>query len=106
MYIHIHIQHGLQCDKKYSVPSPWDNSQYITYAAKAHPELSPSSSLGQPLSLSLSSNTTDQGLGLVISLLSNPVKGPAQLFQPEQVHAYLPRFFVLPLSQEDSLCGN
>jgi len=72
------------------VPKKWISDDYITYAAKAHPELLPSM------------RDTGGGTGaprkhspVVITFVSNPTRGPYLLLLPEHRSAYTPRFFLM-----------
>ena len=102
------------CDYAPQLPPPWDAKDYNTYAAKAHTEFgawarlqSPSPSPSPSQSQSQSPVELSAGVGagvgagafsggVVVSVVSNPVFGPGELFgQPKHRAAYCPKFFLL-----------
>jgi len=64
-----------RCEDMLEMMSPWTSAGYITYAGKAHPEL-----------------THDNDSGLVVSFVPNHVEGPHRLYEPTHYLAYSPKF--------------
>lgn len=84
------------CDVALLVPPPYYEHKLLhTYAAKTHPEL---------LSVALASlggnysrSNNDGAILHVVSFLTNPVKGPKELFSDWARASYIPRFFLLTI---------
>ena len=84
------------CDVALLVPPPYHEHKLLhTYAAKTHPELLPLAlaSLGG----NYSRNINDGATLHVVSFLTNPVKGPRELFSVWARASYIPRFYLVTL---------
>jgi hypothetical protein len=103
-----YIVSNWRCAIIYDIPYPWsDESQYIVYAAKAHPELIPrylveNSTNPDNNRTSIPYNHDDsmkKKVGFVISFISNTFKGPMELFTEDNLYAYSPQFVYLETNE-------
>jgi hypothetical protein len=74
-----------------TLDKPWQRSELITYAGKAHPSLMATQASGEACSGSANSSDTERS-GFVVSFVSNSILGPDSLFDPAYSHVYTPKF--------------
>eukprot|EP00981_Chlorochromonas_danica_P004553 scaffold912_cov187-Ochromonas_danica.AAC.31 len=86
------------CQYIAEVPSRWQHSRLLSYAAKMHPDLLASSSSSCQSFLGLKSNNKKKWQ-VVISFVSNTVSGPAALFESNNRAVYSPKFLFLESSR-------